>query len=186
MGARHGVLACFATHVLSVLSRGYFCPLKPLNCNGIYAVILICRGQPPLRVMLACWSVVLIGLSHFLHFTYLLAFAVFIQSLRSFYSLLFFTHTAPPTPHKRCSSFARFVPVPYTSFTHSVQPLFLPTSNVQAKRCANPAASSTLPQHFVLPVSGALPPLAAARPQRTGLLLHFVALHFAYKPCYPR
>jgi hypothetical protein len=37
------VLACFATHVLSVLRRGYFCPLKPLNCNGIYAVILICR-----------------------------------------------------------------------------------------------------------------------------------------------
>ena len=127
------MLACFATHVLSVLRRGYFCPLNPLYCNGIYAVILICRGQPPLRVMLACWSVVLIGLSHFLHFTYLLAFAVFIQSLRSFYSLLFFTHTAPPTPHKRCSSFALFVSVPYTSFTLFVQPLLCPPATFKQK-----------------------------------------------------
>jgi hypothetical protein len=179
------VLACFATHVLSVLSHGFSCPLKPLNCNGIYAVILICRGQPPLRVMLACWSVVLVGLSHFLQFTYLLAFAVFIQSLRSFYSRLFFTHTAPPT-HTSAAlrSLFRFSSL---HFIHSLRPALVPpTRNVQAKKCANPAASSTLPQHFVLPVSGALPPLAAARTQRTGLKLHFVTLHFAYKPCYPR
>lgn len=174
--------------------------------------------------MLACWSVVLIGLSHFLHFTYLLAFAVFIQSFRK---LHFFFHTAPPTPHKSWSSFAHYVSIVHftngafvfstrqihvlaawlhfvqlsfsthtkapnvhsllsTPFVLYAQPLFLSTCNVQAKRCANPAASSTLPQHFVLPVSGALPPLAAARTQRTGLKLHFVTLHFAFKPCYPR
>jgi hypothetical protein len=58
--------------------------------------------------MLACWSVVLIGLSHFLHFTYLLALAVFIQSFRK---LQFFFHTAPPTSHKSWSSFAHYVSI---------------------------------------------------------------------------
>ena len=39
-------------------------PETPIRNNYIYL-----RGQSPLRVLLACWSLVLIGLSHFLQFT---------------------------------------------------------------------------------------------------------------------
>ena len=48
---------------------------------------------------------------------------------------------------------------------------------VRAKKCAKPAGTGTLPPRSALPVSGALAPLAAARTQRTGLILRSISLH---------
>lgn len=54
--------------LLHTLSQSSFvatpAPETPIRNNYIYL-----RGQSPLRVLLACWSLVLIGLSHFLQFT---------------------------------------------------------------------------------------------------------------------
>ena len=62
-------------------------------------------------------------------------------------------------------------------FIHSLLPaLAFPNANVRAKKCAKLAAGSTQPPRFALPVSGAFAPLAAARTQRTGLILRSVSL----------
>ena len=53
--------------------------------------------QPPLIVLLACWSLGLIGLSQFLWSLFHVAFAVFILSFRKLHSVI---HTATP-PHAR-------------------------------------------------------------------------------------
>ena len=47
---------------------------------------------------------------------------------------------------------------------------------VRSKKCAKLAAGSTQPPRVALPVSGAFAPLAAARTQRTGLILRSVSL----------
>ena len=96
-------------------------------------------------------------------------------------ALFRFTPQSFTTAHINPLSFNRFIPL------HSLiasSPCFS-NANVRAKKCAKLAASSTLPQHFVLSVSGAFAPLAAARPQRTGFILHSVSLH-SHLPCYQR
>ena len=86
------------------------------------------------------------------------------------------------TPHKNAFPFIHSLQL-HSLYTSS--PCFFQRT-VRAKKCAKLAASSTQPPRFALSVSGAFAPLAAARPQRTGLKLHFATLHFAFKPCYPR
>ena len=62
-------------------------------------------------------------------------------------------------------------------YIHSLLPaLAFPNANVRAKKCAKLAAGSTQPPRSALPVSGAFAPLAAARTQRTGLILRSVSL----------
>ena len=62
-------------------------------------------------------------------------------------------------------------------YIHSFLPaLAFPNANVRAKKCAKLAAGSTQPPRSALPVSGAFAPLAAARTQRTGLILRSVSL----------
>ncbi len=71
-------------------------------------------------------------------------------------------------------------------YIHSLLPaLAFSNANVRAKKCAKLAAGSTQPPRYALPVSGAFAPLAAARPQRTGFILHSVSLH-SHLPCYQR
>ena len=81
-------------------------------------------------------------------------------------------HTASP-PHTYSLSVHS---LQYTPFAHYFQPLLFPTHR-SGKKSAKPAAGSTRPPRSALPVSGALAPLAAARTQRTGLILRFVSLH---------
>ena len=81
-------------------------------------------------------------------------------------------HTALP-PHTKAPnrSFASFHSI------HSFRPaLAFSNANVRAKKCAKLAAGSTQPPRSALPVSGAFAPLAAARTQRTGLILRSVSL----------
>ena len=62
-------------------------------------------------------------------------------------------------------------------YIHSLLPaLAFSNANVRAKKCAKLAAGSTQPPRSALPVSGAFAPLAAARTQRTGLILRSVSL----------
>lgn len=65
VGAHSGAPACFATHARSFLIRGYFCHPNP-NKVFAYAHKSFIGWQPPLIVVLACGSLGLIGLSHFL------------------------------------------------------------------------------------------------------------------------
>ena len=67
------------------------------------------------------------------------------------------------TPHRFTTTHTYTLSVhslQYTPFGHSYQPLLFPTLNVQAKKCAKPAAGSTRPQRPALSVSGALAQLA--------------------------
>ena len=62
-------------------------------------------------------------------------------------------------------------------YIHSLLPaLAFSNAYVRAKKCAKLAAGSTQPPRSALPVSGAFAPLAAARTQRTGLILRSVSL----------
>ena len=62
-------------------------------------------------------------------------------------------------------------------YIHSLLPaLAFSNANGRAKKCAKLAAGSTQPPRSALPVSGAFAPLAAARTQRTGLILRSVSL----------
>ena len=58
------MLACFATHALSLLSRGYTCPLQPLY--GCRCAPYFSGGSRHLCFWLACGRCGLIGLSKFL------------------------------------------------------------------------------------------------------------------------
>ena len=60
-----------------------------------------------------------------------------------------------------------FITLHYSTFVLFIQPLPFPPHR-SGKKSAKPAAGSTRPQRSALSVSGALTPLAAARPQRTG------------------
>lgn len=75
VGAHSGAPACFATHARSFLIRDYFCPPNP-NKAFAYAHKSFIGWQPPLIVVLACGSLGLIGLSHFLQ--YQVGVAVFV------------------------------------------------------------------------------------------------------------
>jgi len=94
-------------------------------------------------------------------------------------------HSAsPPRTKAPNRSFASF------RFTPSFRPaLAFPTHTLQNKNSASPAETAAVRRpHYRcgLSASGALAPLADGSPTTLGLILHSVALHFAFKPCFPR
>ena len=87
-------------------------------------------------------------------------------------ALFRFTPQSFTTAHINPLSFNRYNPL-HSLITFSP---CLSNANVRAKKCAKLAAGSTQPPRSALPVSGAFAPLAAARTQRTGLILRSVFL----------
>ena len=134
VGARHGVLACFVHHVLSFLSHGCTCPLKP-HYGIRYAHIFVCRGQPPFRVLLACGRSCCYGLSHFL----LLTFPCWhsrVHSVISFILFLSIPSFTPlsPTARKSCLSFSHSVP--FRSISLSGAMFFPPCISMWLQHCS--------------------------------------------------